>query len=149
MYGYLFEKYRPTEDEEYMCLNHREYFKQKLLDWRKELIAMSQLFLVELKENGTKAADTLDQSSHHSEMFIDFSTSERQQKILHDIDLALVRIETGEYGYCEITGEEIGLKRLEAQPLAARCVEAQKIFERSMNAKARTANLQENRIISR
>jgi DnaK suppressor protein len=140
MLEYHFDVYRPTEDEEYMCTNHREYFKQKLLARREELIAISQLFLVELKENGIKAADTLDQSSHHTEMFIDFSTSQRQQKILHDIDLALVRIETGEYGYCEITGEEIGLKRLEAQPLAARCVEAQKIFERSMNVRARVAN---------
>ncbi len=140
MYGYLFHEYRPTEDEEYMCRNHREYFKQKLLVWQKELMAMAQLFLVELKENGLKAADTLDQSSHHSEMFIDFSTSERQQRILHDIDLTLVMIETGEYGYCEITGEEIGLKRLEAQPLATRCVEAQKMFERSMNMKARAEN---------
>ena len=140
MQEYRFDEYRPTEDEEYMCLNHREYFKQKLLARRQELIAISQLFLVELKENGIKAADTLDQSSHHTEMFIDFSTSERQQKILHDIDLALVRIETGEYGYCEITGEEIGLKRLEAQPLAARCVEAQRIFERSMNVRTRASN---------
>jgi DnaK suppressor protein len=140
MLEYRFDEYRPTEDEEYMCPNHREYFKQKLLARRQELIAISQLFLVELKENGIKAADTLDQSSHHAEMLIDFSTSERQQKILHDIDLALVRIETGEYGYCEITGEEIGLRRLEAQPLAARCVEAQKIFERSMNVKTRVAN---------
>jgi DnaK suppressor protein len=140
MHGYLFDEYHPTEDEEYMCRNHREYFKHKLLDRRKELIAISQLFLVELKENGIRAADTLDQSSYHTEMFIDFSTSKRQQKILHDIDLALVRIETGEYGYCAITGEEIGLKRLEAQPLATRCVEAQKIFERSINGKARVAN---------
>ena len=140
MLEYHFDVYRPTEDEEYMCQNHREHFKQKLLARREELMAMSQLFLVELKENGIKVADTLDQSSHHTEMFVDFSTSKRQQKILRDIDLALVRIETGEYGYCEITGEEIGLKRLEAQPLAARCVDAQRIFERSMNVKMRVAN---------
>jgi DnaK suppressor protein len=145
MLEYHFDVYRPTEDEEYMCPNHREYFKQKLLARRQELIAISQIFLVELKENGIKAADTLDQSSHHTEMFIDFSTSERQQKILHDIDLALVRIDTGEYGYCEITGEEIGLKRLEAQPLAARCVEAQKMFERAINMKTRAANWSEVR----
>ena len=64
-------------------------------------------------------------------MFLDFSTSKRQQKMLKDLDLALVRIETGEYGYCEITGEEIGLMQLEVQPLATRCVEAQKMFEQS------------------
>jgi RNA polymerase-binding transcription factor len=137
MKKYHSDHYRPTEDEEYMCKNHREYFKQKLLARRKELLAMSELFLVELKENGIKAADILDQSSHHTEMFLDFSTSQRQQNVLNEIDLALVRIETGEYGFCEITGEEIGLKRLAAQPLATRCVEAQKLFERSMKMKAR------------
>jgi DnaK suppressor protein len=137
MKKYLTDHYRPREDEEYMGKNHREYFKKKLLARRKELLAMSQLFLVELKEDGIKTADILDQSSHHTEMFLDFSTSERQQNILNEIDLALVRIETGEYGYCEITGEEIGLKRLEAQPLATRCIEAQKLFERSIKMKAR------------
>jgi DnaK suppressor protein len=137
MQEYRFDEYHPTEDEVYMCRNHREYFKQKLLVRRKQLMAMSKLFLVELKENGIKDPDILDQSSRHTEMFIDFSSSERQQKILHDIDLALVRIETGEYGYCDITGEEIGLKRLEVQPLATRCVEAQKTFERAMNMKVR------------
>ena len=137
MQEYRFDEYHPTEDEVYMCPNHREYFKRKLLVRRKQLLAMSKLFLVELKENGIKAADILDQSSRHTEMFLDFSSSERQQKILHDIDLALVRIETGEYGYCDITGEEIGLKRLEVQPLATRCVEAQKMFERAMNMRVR------------
>ena len=137
MQEYRFDEYHPTEDEVYMCPNHREYFKRKLLVRRKQLLAMSKLFLVELKENGIKAADILDQSSRHTEMFLDFSSSERQQKILHDIDLALDRIETGEYGYCDITGEEIGLKRLEVQPLATRCVEAQKMFERAMNMRVR------------
>lgn len=139
MQDHLYETYRPTQDEEYMCLNHLEYFKQKLLNHRRQLMTMSKLFLTELKENGQKQADILDQSSKHSEMFIDFTTSERQQKTLNDIDLALARIKTGEYGYCEITGEEIGLKRLEAQPLATRCVEAQKMFERAMSMKARVA----------
>ena len=140
MQEYRFDEYQPTEDEVYMCRNHREYFKQKLLVRRHQLLAMSKLFLVDLKENGIKAADILDQSSRHTEMFIDFSSSERQQKILHDIDLALVRIETGEYGYCDITGEEIGLKRLQVQPLATRCVEAQKMFERAMNMRVRVEN---------
>ncbi len=138
MQNHLFNDYRPSEDEEYMCRNHLDYFRQKLLNRRQELVAMSELFLLELKENDLKAADILDQSRHHSEMFIDLTSSERQQKILHDIDLALVRIETGEYGYCEITGEEIGLKRLEAQPLATRCVEAQRLFERTMQMKMRS-----------
>ena len=72
MQEYRFDEYQPTEDEVYMCRNHREYFKQKLLVRRQQLLAMSKLFLVELKENGIKAADILDQSSRHTEMFIDF-----------------------------------------------------------------------------
>lgn len=135
----LFDYYRPTEDEEYMCWNQRAYFKKKLLVWRKELIAMSEMFLEGLKENGTRAADLIDQSALQTEMFLDFTTSKRQHKILQNIDLALARIEAGEYGYCEITDEEIGLKRLEAQPLATRCIEVQKQFERAENSRPRTA----------
>ncbi len=140
MQDHLYETYHPTQDEEYMCPNHLEYFKQRLLNHRKQLMAMSKLFLTELKENGQKQADILDQSRQHFEILIDFTTSERQQKTLNDIDLALARIKMSEYGYCEITGEEIGLKRLEAQPLATRCIEAQKIFERATSMKARIAD---------
>jgi RNA polymerase-binding transcription factor len=139
MQEFRFDEYHPSEEEAYMCWNHREYFKQKLLARRQELIMMSQLLLVELKEHEGKVADILDQSNQHTEMLIDFSSCERQRKILHEIDLALARIETGEYGYCEITGEEIGLKRLEVQPFATRCVEAQKMFERLLKMKARPA----------
>ena len=96
---------------------------------------MSELFLEGLKENGTRPADLIDQSALQTEMFLDFTTSERQQKTVQAIDLALARIEAGLYGYCEITEEEIGLKRLEAHPLATRCIEAQKQFERSANAR--------------
>ena len=139
MQKYLLNDYRPTQDEEYMCWNHREYFKQRLLAWRMELVAMSEMFLEGLKENGTKDADPVDQSTKHTEMFLDFTESQRKDKTVRDIDLALSRIAAGEYGYCEITDEEIGLKRLEAQPLATRCIEVQKQFERSSNARPRIA----------
>ncbi len=132
----LFKTYRPTEDEEYMCFNHRQYFKDKLLLWRKELVEKSELFLEELKEYGTRAADILDQSAQQTEIFVDFSTRQRQHKLIQEIDLALDRIKTGEYGYCEITGEDIGLKRLEARPVATRCLEAQEQFERLANERA-------------
>jgi DnaK suppressor protein len=138
MRNYSFDDYRPTEDEEYMNANQRAYFKQKLLAWRQELIAMSEIFFEGLKENGIRAADLIDQSALQTEMFLDLTASERQHKILRDIDLALARIEAGLYGYCEITEEEIGLKRLEAQPLATRCIEAQKQFEQSANAGTQT-----------
>lgn len=132
----LFKTYRPSEDEEYMCLNHHRYFKEKLLVWRKELVAKSELFLEELKENQSRAADILDQSAQQTEIFVDFSTRERQNKLIHEIDLALDRIEAGEYGYCEITGDDIGIKRLEARPVATRCIEAQEQFEQFANGRA-------------
>lgn len=136
MHENLFKTYRPSEDEEYMCFNHRQYFKQKLLLWRKELVAKSELFLEELKEYCTRAADTLDQSAQQTEIFVDFRTRERQIKVIREIDLALDRIEAGEYGFCEITGEDIGLKRLEARPTATRCIEAQEQFEKRANERA-------------
>jgi DnaK suppressor protein len=118
-----------------MCPNHRQYFKEKLLSWRKELMEKSELFF-ELKENGIRSADIIDLSAQQAEVFADFSSRERQSKLLQEIDFALARIEAGEYGYCEITGEDIGLKRLEARPVATRCIEAQEQFERLSNMRA-------------
>jgi DnaK suppressor protein len=139
MHENLYNTYSPSEDEEYMCFNHRQYFKEKLLIRRKELAAKSELFFEELKAYDIRAADILDQSAQQTEFFTDFSTKERQCKLLQEIDLALDRIDAGEYGYCEITGEEIGLKRLEARPTATRCIEAQEQFERLANSRARSA----------
>ena len=134
----LFKTYKPSEDEEYMCDNHLQYFKGKLLSWRKELLQKSVLFLEELKANGdARSADTLDLSAQQTEIFIDFSSRERTGQLLTEIELALDRIKAGEYGYCDITDEEIGLKRLEAHPAATRCIEAQERFERLVNAKRR------------
>ncbi len=129
------KNYSPSENEEYMCLKHRQYFKEKLLIWRKELMGKSELFFEELKENGIRSADIIDLSAQQAEVFADFSTRERQWKLLQEIDFALTRIEAGEYGYCDITGEEIGLKRLEARPVATRCIEAQEQFERLANTR--------------
>jgi DnaK suppressor protein len=141
MHENFYNIYSPSEVEEYMSFNHRQYFKEKLLIRRKELAAKSELFFEELKEYGVRNADILDQSAQHTEFFTDFSTKERQCKLLQEIDLALDRIEAGEYGYCEITGEEIGLKRLEARPTATRCIEAQEQFERLAKSRARSASV--------
>lgn len=138
MQDVLFTTYRPSEDEEYMSPVHLNYFKEKLLAWRRELVEKSLLFLEELKEYGNRTTDILDQGAKQTEIFADFSTREREARLLQEIDLALDRIEDGEYGYCEITGEEIGLKRLEAQPAAKRCIEAQEQFERLANSRARS-----------
>jgi DnaK suppressor protein len=130
---------RPLEEEEYMCLNHLEYFKNKLLTSRKQLIKDIKLFLEDLREYETKATDILDQSNAQTKIFFDFGKKDRQTKLLYEIDLALARIESGEYGYCEITGDDIGLKRLEARPIATRCIEAQEQFERLTISRVRAA----------
>lgn len=130
--------YRPSEDEQYMCSRQRHYFKQKLLTWRRELLAKSGLFLETLKEHGYRPTDILDQSAMLTDIFIDFSSRKRLDKMLQEIDLALDRIENGEYGYCEVTGEDIGLKRLEAMPVATRCVEAQERFEQLAGSRLRS-----------
>lgn len=135
---------RLSENEEYMCCNHRQYFKEKLLAWRRQLQTEVELFFDELKEYDTRAADIIDQSNVHTEIFIDFGKRDRQNKLIHEIDLALDRIEAGEYGYCEITGEEIGLKRLDARPVATRCIEAQEQFERMQNGRLRISPLMES-----
>ena len=136
----LFMTYRPSEDEEYMCANHLQYFKTKLLAWRRTLVAKSELFLEELKENGPKGADLLDRSAQHADFFVDYSTRARHCQTILEIDQALDRIEAGEYGWCEITGEEIGIKRLEARPAATRCIEAQEQFERLAHMRPKMAS---------
>lgn len=120
---------RPLEDEEYMCFAHLEYFKNKLLISRAQLVKEIQLFWEDLKEYDTRVTDILDQSNTQTKIFIDFGKKERQTKLVYEIDRALGRIESGEYGFCEITGEEIGLKRLDARPTATRCIIAQEQFE--------------------
>lgn len=133
MHKNLFKTYRPSEDEEYMCFNHRQYFKEKLLLWRKELVAKSESILEELKEYGQRTADTLDQSVQQAEILVDFKTRDRQHKLIQEIDLALNRIEASEYGFCEITDEDIGLQRLDVLPTATRCIEAQEQLESQVN----------------
>lgn len=138
----LFKTYKPSENEEYMCDDHLQYFKEKLLLWRKELLQKSVLFLEDLKANNdARSADTLDLSAQQTEIFIDFSSRERMGQLLQEIELALDRIKAGEYGYCDITDEEIGLKRLEAHPAATRCVESQERFERLVNSRRRSASV--------
>lgn len=126
----------PLKNGKYMCFNHLEYFKNKLLKSREELMIEVELFLEELKEYDTRATDILDQSNTQVKICIDFGKRERQSTFLHEIDLALAKIESGEYGYCEITGEEIGLKRLDACPTATRCIIAQEQHEWVINGRS-------------
>jgi len=123
--------YKPTEKEEYMNPQQQEYFRQKLLNWRKELIAESRETLDHLHEENWHQADIADRASLETEAGVELRTRNRYLKLISKIDAAIRRIEDGEYGYCEDTGDEIGLKRLEARPVVTRTTEAQERYERA------------------
>ena len=122
--------YRPGDDEEFMNPLQTEYFRQKLLRWRAELLADSSGTLRHLKEESLLKPDLSDRASLETERAIELRTRDRERKLISKIDEALVRIEDGSYGYCEETGEPISLKRLEARPIATLSIEAQERHER-------------------
>lgn len=123
--------YKPTDKEDYMNAQQQEYFRQKLLNWRKELIAESRETLDHLHEENWHQADIADRASLETEAGVELRTRNRYLKLISKIDAAIRRIEDGEYGYCEDTGDEIGLKRLEARPVVTRTTEAQERYERA------------------
>jgi DnaK suppressor protein len=123
--------YKPTEKEAYMNPTMLAYFKRKLLQWKAEIVKESDALLQELQdEGGMQEPDITDRASIETEVALEFRTRDRQRKLIGKIDEALERIERGEYGYCEETGEPIGIKRLEARPVATLSVEAQERHER-------------------
>ena len=122
--------YRPNKKEEYMNEMHLEYFRQKLLDWKKELLAQSSDTLEDLRQGGLNQPDEVDRASIETDKSLDLRTKDRARKLIVKIDKALERIEDGNYGYCEETGEEIGIERLIARPIATLCIEAQERHER-------------------
>ena len=122
--------YKPSADEEYMNEMQVEYFRQKLLDWKKSLLAQSQDTLEELRQGGLNQPDELDRASMETDKALDLRTKDRARKLISKINDALKRIEDGTYGYCEETGEPIGVERLEARPVATRAIEAQERHER-------------------
>ena len=123
--------YKPTEKEEYMNPQQQEYFRQKLLNWRKALMSESRETLDHLHEENWHQADIADRASLETEAGVELRTRNRYLKLISKIDAAVRRIEDGEYGYCEDTGDEIGLKRLEARPVVTRTTEAQERYERA------------------
>lgn len=127
------EGYKPGSREEYMNPKQVEYFRQKLESWKNELLAESNKTLDHLREENHNTPDTNDQASEETERSFELRTRNRYRKLLDKIDEALARINQGEYGYCEETGEEIGLKRLEARPVATLCIEAQERHENYEN----------------
>jgi DnaK suppressor protein len=121
--------YRPSEDEEFMNPLQLEYFRQKLLRWRDELLAESTETLQHLKEESLSEPDVTDRASLETERSLELRTRDRERKLISKIDAALLRIEDGSYGFCEETDEPIGVKRLEARPIATLSLEAQERHE--------------------
>jgi DnaK suppressor protein len=124
------DNYAPSDKEEYMNIFQHEYFRQKLQTWKNELLHESQITLEHLKEENWHESDANDRASVESEATLELKTRDRYRKLIEKIDVALVKIEKDEYGYCEETGEEIGIKRLMARPIAALCIEAQERHEK-------------------
>jgi len=124
------EGYKPSSDEEYMNPLQLEYFRQKLLTWRDSLLEESRETLVHLKEENWNEPDLNDRASIETETTIELRTRDRYRKLIDKIETTIERIDKGEYGYCEETGEKIGLKRLEARPVATLCIEAQEGHEK-------------------
>lgn len=125
--------YRPSPNEEYMGPTHLAYFKRKLQNWRQELIVESQETLEHLRTETRDVGDEAERASRESDNILELRTRDRYRKLLYKIDQALKRIEDGAYGFCEETGEEIGLGRLEARPIATLTVDAQErreLFQR-------------------
>jgi DnaK suppressor protein len=124
------QHYRPTEDEPYMNQSQREYFRRKLISWRDEILRGSNETLRQLKEEESRVADMSDWASFETERNFQLRARDRERKLLSKIDEALRRIEEGTYGFCEETQEPIGLRRLEARPIATLSIEAQERHER-------------------
>ena len=122
--------YRPSEDEPFMNERQRMYFRNKLLAWKDEIIRQTRETLVGLHEESTQHADLADRATSETDRALELRARDRQRKLVGKIDAALARIDDGSYGYCEETGEPIGLKRLDARPIATLSVEAQERHER-------------------
>ncbi|MBP5399095.1 MAG: RNA polymerase-binding protein DksA [Alphaproteobacteria bacterium] len=122
--------YKPSEKEEYMNEMQLEYFRRKLENWKKSLLEQSVDTLEDLRQGGLNQPDDIDRASLETDKALDLRTKDRARKLIGKIDEALKRIEDGEYGYCEETGEPIGIERLEARPVATLCLDAQERHER-------------------
>jgi len=124
------KNYRPSDDEPFMNAKQLEYFKRRLLDWRGELLTESGITLKHLQEETLQAADNADRAAAETDRALELRTRDRERKLIQKIDKALERIADKTYGYCEETGEPIGLRRLEARPIATLSLEAQERHER-------------------
>ena len=121
--------YRPSNEEPYMNPKQLAFFRRKLLDWRNQIVEDTTHTRQHMNDSENQA-DELDRASQESDRYTELRTVEREQRLLNKIDAALRRIENGEFGYCEVTGEPIGVRRLEARPVATMSIEAKEAQER-------------------
>ena len=126
------KKYIPNEKEKYMCAKHKVYFKKRLIEWKNEIIESNSkgLYFSEI-DNEISSADIVDQASSQTEKTVEMRTLNRQRKLLSKIDKAIQKIQDNTYGYCEDTGEPIGVKRLVARPIATLSIDAQEKHEKN------------------
>ncbi|OYW44676.1 RNA polymerase-binding protein DksA [Altererythrobacter fulvus] len=122
--------YTPSDDEEYMSDQQVEYFRSLLVEWKKSILSASEGTLQSLQDGPIREPDLNDRASSETDWGIELRTRDRQRKLIAKIDSALRRIDKGEYGFCEVTGDPIGIKRLIARPIATMTVEAQEAHER-------------------
>lgn len=127
---FLPEDYRPAEDEPFMNERQTEYFRRKLTDWKEELLEGSKDTIEGLQDNTRNIPDVSDRASEETDRALELRTRDRQRKLVAKIESALRRLEEGEFGYCEVTGEPISLRRLDARPIAKMSLEAQERHER-------------------
>jgi DnaK suppressor protein len=124
------EGYRPSEAEPFMNEQQLDYFRAKLINWKEAILREAQGTLASLQSESLREPDVTDRASSETDWSLELRTRDRQRKLIAKIDAALRRIEDGEYGYCEVTGEPISLGRLEARPIATMTIEAQERHER-------------------
>ncbi len=123
-------EYRPSDDEPFMNPRQRDYFRAKLNAWKDDILRESRETLDNLQEESQNHPDMADRASSESDRSLELRTRDRQRKLISKIDAAIKRIDDGSYGYCEETGDPIGLARLDARPIATLSLEAQEMHER-------------------
>ena len=126
----LSDDFHPSKSSEYMCDNSLKFFQGKLIDWKAQLIIELDHTITDLKNKHMQEPDENDRASAESDTSFELRTRERYMKLINKIDQALTRIENKEYGFCVVSGEEIGVKRLEARPIATMTIEAQEEYEK-------------------
>ena len=125
------KKYKPNDKEKYMCSKHKAFFKKLLMEWKNEILKAGNSNLLNDINNESSSPDIVDQAASQTEKTVEMRTMNRQRKLLSKIDRAIDKIKNNTYGYCEETGEAIGLKRLIARPIATLTIEAQEKHEKN------------------